>query len=200
MNSEYSKAKEKLLAAADSDCQQFFIKNSLVLETAYYELLNNKPVNARKLFLQISDMDIRAHWGAFISAMVTGKIDEYPSYFELRNFFEIDLNLFLQRYLGNYVENIVKYLDWLCTINPEVHKFTGRVFLKNGYTEYGLFYLNRAQDYFFQDPELHYLLAEYFVSVNDLDNANISLKNCLKILPEYFPAINLQKKLNINCK
>ncbi len=200
MNPEYSKAKEELLAAAESDCQQFFIKNNLLLENGYYELLNGRANDARKIFLKISDMDIRAHWGAFISSMVMGKVDGYPSYFELRNFYEIDLNLFLQKYLANYVENIIKYTDWLCTINPEIHKFTGRVFLKNGYTEYGLFYLNCAKEHFFQDPELHYLLAEYYASVNDYPKAKASVKNCLTILPGYFPAINLQRKLNIDCK
>ncbi len=60
--------------------------------------------------------------------------------------------------------------------------------------------MNKANEYFFQDPELHYLFAEYFLSVDDIDNVKTALEECLNILPGYFPALNLQKKLNINCK
>ncbi len=119
------KAKERLLASADMECQQFFVKNNHILENAYLELLNQKPEEAGKLFLRIKENDIRAHWGVFLAMLVQGKLDGYPSYFELRNFFEIDFNLFINHGLGDYVENILKYLDFLCAINPEVYKFTG---------------------------------------------------------------------------
>lgn len=71
---------------------------------------------------------------------------------------EIDLNFLMKYYKGEYVENIIKYSDWLCTINPEVHKYIGRVFLKCGYEQEGLYFLKQAEDYFYNDPELHYLL------------------------------------------
>lgn len=198
-NNLYNKAKEEMLTASGDDCQHFFVKNKLTLEEAYWELLHNSPQKAAKLFVKIVDKDIRAHWGSFISHLAQGKVQGYPSYFELRNFLEIDLNLFMMYYLGEYIENIVKYADWLYTINPEVHKFIGRVFLKNGYEEYGIFFLNRAKDYFFQDPELHYLLAEYYAGKNAVSLANQAILNCLQILPQYYPAIALQKKLKLNC-
>lgn len=194
----YKKAKEEMLTALNDDCQHFFATNNYILELAYYELLHKNPENARSLFENISDCDIRANWGIFISGLVQGKVNSYPSYFQLRNFLEIDFNLFLKYYLGEYIENITKYADWLYTINPEVHKFIGRVFLKNGYEDYALYFLNRAKDYFFNDPELHFLLAEFYLAKKNIAEARLAVQNCLSILPEYYPAKELQRKLKFN--
>jgi len=195
----YDKAKEEMLTASSDDCQYFFVENNCVLELGYWKLLHNFPHEAGNIFMQICENDIRAHWGVFISSLAAGQIKGYPSYFELRNFLEIDLNLFLVYYLGDYVENVVKYADWLFTINPEVHKFIGRVFLKNGFEDYGIFFLERAKESFFQDPELHYLLAEYYEEKNNILKVNEAVQNCLNILPGYFPALALQKKLKLDC-
>ncbi len=199
MTLNYIKAKEKMLTASSDDCQHFFEENNYILELAYWKLLHEKPDESKMLFNTLVDADIRAGWGSFISGLVQGDVNSYPTYFQIRNFLEIDLNLFLQYYLGEYVENVVKYADWFCTINPEVYKFIGRVFMKNDYDEYALLFLNRAKDCFFLDPELHYLLAEYYSGKGDLVQANQALHNCLSVLPQYYPALALQRKLKLNC-
>ncbi|MEE3349770.1 MAG: hypothetical protein VZR09_07000 [Candidatus Gastranaerophilaceae bacterium] len=197
--SEYLKAREELLTAGNPACQQFFADNGYVLEYAYAELIFGNPEQAKKIFLSIAGHDIRAHWGAFLSSMCMGKLEGYPSYMELRNFFEIDLQLLFTYYIGNYVENICNYSDWLFTINPEIYKYIGRVFLKNDYIDIGLNFLKRGKDKFFNDPELHYLLAEYYFRTNKHESAEEYINNCLMILPEYYPAISLRQKLNNNC-
>ena len=197
--SEYIKAREELLTAGSPACQQFFADNGYVLEDAYSELIFGSPERAKKVFLSIAEHDIRAHWGAFLSSMCMGKLEGYPSYMELRNFFEIDLQLLFTYYMGNYVENICNYSDWLFTINPEVYKYIGRVFLKNNYADIGISFLKRGKDKFFNDPELHYLLAEYYFNVNNYESAREYVNNCLTILPEYYPAVRLSQKLNNNC-
>lgn len=197
--SEYLKAREELLTAGNPACQQFFADNGCVLEYAYAELIFGNPEQAKKIFLSVAGHDIRAHWGAFLSSMCMGKLEGYPSYMELRNFFEIDLQLLFTYYMGNYVENICNYSDWLFTINPEIYKYIGRVFLKNDYIDIGLNFLKRGKDKFFNDPELHYLLAEYYFRTNKRESAEEYINNCLMILPEYYPAVSLRQKLNNNC-
>lgn len=200
MNAEYEKNLKKLLASDINGCRQFFTKNGYTLEAAYCNIFEENIPEAKRLFLSIEDKDIRAKWGVFLCGIIEGKIDGYPSYFALRNFFELDLNLLTIYFKGEYVENIVKYADWLCTINPEVHKFIGRVFLNNHLEEYGMAFLLRAKDYFYNDPELHYLLAEQYYKQNNITDCKKSIENCLNVLPEYFPAIQLQRKLKQNCE
>lgn len=192
----YLQAKEELLGAEENGCQQFFLENNCFLELGYFYLLHEDTEQASLCFEKISEFDPRAKWANFLSKLVTGKIDGYPTYFELRNFFEIDLDLLLKYYLGDYVENVVQYSDWLSNINLEVQKYIGRVFFKNGYNDYGYFYLQKARDTFYNDPELHYLFAEYFYSKKNIINAELSLQNCLEILPKYYPAIQMLKKIN----
>ena len=53
-----------------------------------------------------------------------------------------------------------------------------------------------AKDYFYQDPELHYILSEYFFNNNDYSEAKKYAQSCLDILPEYFPAKKMMRKIN----
>lgn len=195
MIAEYKKAKEKLLTSLDAGCQQFFIKKGYILENAYCELLSDRLEKAENLFLTLKENDIRAHWAYFMISMIKENIKEYPSYFELRNFLEIDLNIMLHYFKGDYVEKIIRYADFMFTINPEVHKYIGRVFYNNGYIEQGMFFLERAKNYFYHDPELHYLLAYIYYNKNDFQKCEKALNDCLYVLPKYFPAENLLKKI-----
>ena len=191
----YQKAKEELLTGKIDDCQQFFVKNGYMLELAYAKLLCEDVEGAKKLFSAIENNDIRAHWALFMISLIEGEAQEYPSYFELRNFLEIDLNILITYYKGDYVEKIIRYADYMYTINPEVHKFIGRVLYNNGLVEQGLFFLNRAKSYFYHDPELHYLLGYIYFSQGKLDEAQKALENGLRILPEYYPSENLLKNI-----
>ena len=192
---DYQKAKEELLTGKIDDCQQFFVKNGYVLELAYARLLCDDIEGAKNLFSSIENSDIRAHWSLFMISLIEGEAQEYPSYFELRNFLEIDLNILITYYKGDYVEKIIRYADYMYTINPEVHKFIGRVLYNNGLVEQGLFFLNRAKSYFYHDPELHYLLGYIYFNQGKLDEAQKVLENGLRILPEYYPTENLLKNI-----
>ena len=185
----YNTAKEKLLVSLDKESQQFFVKNGCILENAYYELLSDNIVKAKNLFEAAKNNDIRAHWGYFMISLIQQDISCHPSYFELRNFLEIDLNILIHYYKGEYVENIVRYADFMFTINPEVHKFIGRVFYNNNLQEQALFFLDRAKSYFYHDPELHYLLAYIYYNKNDIKEAEKYLNACLTILPGYYPCL-----------
>lgn len=200
MITDYKKAKEKLLTDLDCNCQQFFVKKGYILENAYYELLSDNLEKSKNLFNAIKNNDIRAHWASFMISMIEGNIKEYPSYFELRNFLEIDLNILIHYFKGDYVEKIVRYADFMFTINPEVHKYIGRVFYNNRYLEQGMFFLDRAKNYFYHDPELHYLLAYIYYNNNQIEKAQKSLEDCVRILPEYFPALDLLKKIKSGIK
>ena len=196
MSLTYIQAKERLLTASDEDCQQFFKDNGYILEAAYYELFHKNCNMAHKLFLSVADEDIRANWGAFLSAMCSDCVSGYPSYMEIRNFFEVDLQLLLNYYLGDYIEIICNYSNFLGNINSEVYKYMGRVFMKNNYTSLGLLYLKHGEDYFYRDPELHYLLAEYYYQIKDYNTSRDYINKCLRLLPEYYPAVKMYKLLN----
>ncbi len=196
---DLEKAKNKLLTfALDSECQSFFEKNNYRLELAYCKLLNDELKEAENLFSDLQDLETRARWGNMVTKILLEKQAPYPTYFDLRNFLEIDLNLLINYEKGEYVEEIIKYADMFSSVNPETYKYIGRVFLNNNLHSYGKFYLERAKTYFYHDPELHVMLGYVYEAEGKTERALNSIENCLRILPEYYPAKVLKRKLTKN--
>lgn len=192
---DYKNAKENLLTNLNKDCQQFFVKKGYILESAYCFLLNENLKEAKKNFSLIKESDIRANWALFMISLIEGDVREYPTYFQLRNFLEIDLNILIHYFKGEYIEKIIRYCDFMFTINPEVYKFIGRCLYNNNLEPQAMYFLERAKSYFWNDPELHYLIAYIYYNKKDFANAQKALKECLRILPQYFPAVDMMSKI-----
>lgn len=196
MITDYSKAKKDFLSAKFQGCKHFFQTHNYKLEQAYCEMILDNLQEAYELFKSLENIDLRANWGMVMLEFIKGCVSHYPTYFELRNFLEIDLNILITYCKGDYVEKIVRYADFMFTINPEVYKFIGRVFLNNDLKPQALFFLNRARDNFYQDPELHYIFAQIFKEENNIAQCRKALLTCLEILPGYAPAEILLKEIS----
>src|SRR5574344_2480150 len=151
MISEYENAKTELLTARNPSCGKFFEKNKDFLELGYFYFLNDNLKKAKECFDKILKTDIRAHWAKFLIELIENNISYYPSYFELRNFLEIDLDILIKHFKGEYVEKIVNYSDFMSSINSEVKKFIGRVFFINGMEKFAKIYFERAKNSFYND-------------------------------------------------
>lgn len=196
MFNDYQNAKNKLLTfALDDECQSFFEKNNFLLELAYCKVFSDELADALRIFENLKNNDPRARWGCVLTGILLEKLTPYPTYFELRNFLEIDLNLLINYEKGKYVEEIVHYADAFSSVNPETYKYFGRVFFNNEIYSYAKFFLERAKNHLYQDPELHVLLATLYEREGNCEKALRSVENCLRILPQYFPAKNLKRKL-----
>ncbi len=192
MIDEYERAKKDFLSGRLKGCRAFFEKNHYYVEAAYCCIVLDKLDQAQKLFEKEKDKNIRANWGLFFIQLLKGEIQSFPTYFEVRNFLEIDLNILILYCKENYVERIIRYADFMAYYNPECYKFIGRVFWANNLMSAAMFFLRRAKDKFYQDPELHYLLAYIYYHENkDMNKCRQALNTCLEILPEYAPAKKL---------
>lgn len=190
----YKEAKEKFLNG-DYSASEFFLQNDYVLEYAYCKLLSGDAQGAKTEFVKVAQTDTRADWGNKLIHFIEGYVPSPPTYFQIRDFLEIDLNLLLQAKLPEYVENVINGADIFYSVNPESYKFIARVMLNNDFPEVALYYLNKAKDKFYYDPEMHYMFAICYVKQGEISLAKDSLNNCLSILPEYFPAKKLLQKL-----
>ena len=196
MNPEsYQDAKKKFLLG-DFSLGNFFNKNGFILEYGYCSLLSGDVELADSVFAKIAEQDLRADWGGKLIQFINGYVSIVPSYFQIRNFLEIDLNLLLQAKQAQFVENIINGADLFYSINPESYKFIARVMLYNDFTNIALYYLKKAKDKFYYDPEMHLMLANCHIKTGKKELAQESIKNCLAILPEYSPAKKLQTKID----
>lgn len=189
-------AKNKFLQGDFVSAEKMFKQSGQVLEYAYCRLFAGDLKEAEFEFSKISDNDLRANWAKTLISFINLYVPKKPTYFQVRNFLEIDLHFLIQAAQAEYVENIINGADIFYSVNPESYKFIARVFAFNNFDEIALLFLKKAKDKLYYDPEMHYMLAVSYLKLNDLDLAKLSLQNCLEILPGYFPAAKLLDKIS----
>lgn len=186
----YQEAIDKFLSG-DFSGEDFFKQNDFALEYGYCRLLSGDAEGAKSSFLKTAKQDFRADWARKLIQFIQGYVSNVPSYFQIRNFLEIDLNLLIKAGQAQFVENIINGADLFYSINPESYKFIARAMYNNDFPEVALYYLHKAKDKFYYDPEMHFMLANCYVKQGDILRAKESARNCLNILPAYFPAKKL---------
>lgn len=196
MTMNYEEVKKDFLSGKIKGCKTYFENNNYYVEAGYCCIVLDELDKAKELFQKVQEVDTRAKWGLILLQMIKGDILTFPTYFQIRNFLELDLSILILYCKGEYVEKIIRYADFMAYYNPECYKFIGRVFWANNLMSAAMFFLRRAKDKFYQDPELHYLLAYIFYN-NDrnIDLAKKALGACLGILPEYAPAKKLYAQI-----
>lgn len=199
---KYVLNKEKLFNGNLKQAKTFFAKNGYTLEYAYCKLLEDDLKGAKQLFSKTKDIDNRALWGYKLSTILQKKFtteeinyDEMPTFFQLRNFLEVDLSLLMTYSKGTYVEILCAYADVFATINGESYKFFARAFHFNHYNEFAKFFAEKAKDFFYNDPELHYHIALMNYSGGNKEDAKKYCLSCLHLLSEYFPAKKMLNQL-----
>ncbi len=196
MTMNYEEVKKDFLSGKIKGCKTYFENNNYYVEAGYCCIVLDELDKAKELFQEVQEVDTRAKWGLILLQMIKGDILTFPTYFQIRNFLELDLSILILYCKGEYVEKIIRYADFMAYYNPECYKFIGRAFWANNLMSAAMFFLRRAKDKFYQDPELHYLLAYIFYN-NDrnIDLAKKALGACLGILPEYAPAKKLYAQI-----
>lgn len=192
----YIEAKEKFLSGDYQSTQDFFKENGFIVEYGYCKLFSGDCNDAKMIFSKASDFDFRANWAKKLIQFIEGRVYSMPSYFQIRNFLEIDLNLLIKAQKPDFVENIINGADLFYSINQESYKFIARVMLFNEFQTIALHYLNKAKEKFYYDPEMHLMMAHCHRQSGNIDLAKTSVHNCLSILPNYTPAKKLLEILS----
>ncbi len=174
----------------DCSCVKFLPGS---IEHAYLAVLNDDLETAENIFKKLDSP--RAKWGRVLVCILRGFLKELPTYFEIRNFLEIDLDLFLKNEKLEYVEQILGSLEILSAINQEVYKYAARVIYINKLYSASLKYLEKSKKIYYNDAELHFLLARYYLRVNDCEEALFYINECMRLIPDYYPAIVLKEKI-----
>lgn len=164
------------------------------IEHAYLAILNDELDVAVLIFSKIDSP--RALWGKILVDILKGYLTEFPTYFQIRNFFEIDLDMLLKNEKILYVEQVLGSLDILSTINQEIFKYTARVMYVNRLYSAALKYMNKSKKIYYNDAELHFMLAKYYLHVNDYEQALFYTEECLKLIPDYYPAHLMKQQID----
>ena len=188
----YEIAKKNLESGNAKDFT-FFALNGYLLEYGYSLILMGQLEKAKEVLSQVDSL--RSKWAISFIPFMAGHVEKMPSYFQIRNFFEIDVNLLLKSNQIDFVSYILGGADILYSINSEVYKYIARVMMNNRYWDISKTYLDKGQELTENDPELFFMLCQYYISLSEFAKALYSIENCLRILPEYYPAIKIKEAL-----
>lgn len=173
----------------------FFKDNDYLLEYAYSLFMLGKFDEAKKIFGDIDSR--RADWAKKIISIVQNQFVGYPTYFQIRSFLEIDIDMLIKNRQIDFVQQILNYANFFNQINNESYKFFGRVLLKNGYPDGCKFFLDKSKDVCYNDSELQFLYVEYYLFINDIENTKKAIEKCLAVNSEYYPAKRIKVKLGV---
>ena len=107
-------------------------------------VLNDDLDTAYSVFSHIDSP--RGIWGCSFVSVLKGYMSKFPTYFGIRNFFEIDLDFLLKNNKIDYVEQCLGALELFSTINQETYKFAARVMLENKLFTSALKYLDKSKE------------------------------------------------------
>ncbi len=176
----------------DCECSELEIFPNTV-EHAYLAILNDELESAKRVFEFIDSP--RASWGMALISILEGFVQKFPTYFQIRNFLEIDMDFLLRNNKITYVELLLGSLEFLSNINQETYKFAARVMLVNKLYSAALKYMEKSKRLFYNDPELHFMYAKYYFDFKNYEEAYFYINECLKMLSDYYPAVVMKQKI-----
>lgn len=192
MTSEEFKTAIKLFDQQEYDkAEKIFEKLDLKYEAGYCEFVKGN-LDKAKFIWEKSQIDSPAiNWGYSIINIINKTIPFKLSYFQIRNFLERDLELLIINKHWDYVDNIISAEKIFYKFNSESYKYLGRVLLHACYFDLAYAFLLKAREICYTDPEVHVLIAEYFLFNLDKEKGIEVLEEAIKINPDYFPAKSL---------
>ena len=173
-----------------SESAKVYKKLNNIYKVGYCYLHEGNVDKADLLWSVLEDESSALFWGKVLVGILMSKKGRIPTYFQIRNFAEIDLSLFLKNKKFEFVHKIIATIPMLEKINPEIHKFVGSALLNSGYTINALNFLEKWRQIEYNDPEVHILLAKCYSNLNLPQKAKQAVNDCLNRVPDYFPAIN----------
>ncbi len=186
-------ALESLLSGDYLSALEKLNKEDYPLEYAYAAFLAGNFELAKSILATVDS--IRANWLKELILLMTAKKMEAVTYFQIRNFLELDIDLFIKAQKINYLEKLLGYSEVLSEVNKESYKLIGRILFNNHLRSLAKFYLDKYKDEIYYDPELHFIYSKFYLEEENFKLALSSINQCLLVLPEYFPAKKLKQEI-----
>ncbi len=192
----YEKAKELLCLKDYDEAFKIFDILNCKYECGFIKLAKGQIKEAEKLWKQCKDQSPAVNWGLSLVSLLNLTVPKGLTFFQIRNFLERDLKLLIDNKHLQLAENLISASDILAEYNPESYKFIGRVLLQSGYVGQSFEFLEKSREICYSDPEIYFLLADYYVKSNDISSAIKTLKKSIKMNPAYFPSKNMLEHLS----
>lgn len=186
-------AKELFYKGDYKEALQLFKNENHNYEAGLCALLLGDEKLAKDFWTKDKNPDIATKWGLIVLNIINLRIKERPTFFQVRAFLEVYINLFIVNKQYTWAENLISACDILVRSNPETYKFIARVLFANGYLNLVHKFLSESKKLFYNDPEAHLIEAQTYYLEQDYKNAYKSIEETLSSAGDYYPALQFKK-------
>ncbi len=180
-----------------NEAYHWFQKSNYIFGCGYCKFMEEKTDDAKILLKLIKNSSSAVNWLlCLINILENNNTNENPTYFQIRNFYEQDLNMLFLYKRKEYIKKIIKKIPYFEHFNKEIYKYTARVLLINNYLEPAEKFLKKSLDIFYNDAETHFMLGELYYRKKEFQKAKIQYIQSNKANGNYIPAINRLSKFN----
>ncbi len=165
-----------------------FNKAENILGCAYCKFLTGEIEESKVLLTLIKNQYSFANWLLALIDILLNKNDYYPTYFQIRNFYEQDLGMLFLYKQYKMIEKILNKNTYLENFNKEVYKYSARVLNNNNYPAQAEKFIKKSLDIWYKDPESHFILGEIYLKGNETEKAKNAFKKALETEKNYYPA------------
>ena len=173
----------------------FFYKAKNIPGCGYCKFLEGEIEKAKDILSSINDSSSFVNWILFLINLYNDVKDIYPTYFQIRNFYEQDLEMLFKARQYEIIKKILNKNYYLERFNKEIYKYSARVLKNNNFEKEAEELLKKSLNICYKDPETHYILGEIYLIQNKKDMAIKSFKKSEEVNNGYYPAYNRLKDL-----
>lgn len=190
-------AKSALYTGNIHESYIFFNKAQNIYGCAYCKFMMGCITESKVLLNLVKDSSPAVRWLLFLIEILEDDISEVPTYFQIRNFYEQDLDILFLYNQRKIINTIVEKNSYIECFNREIYKYTARVLFNNNYIDLAEKFLKKSLNVCYNDPETHFLLGELYLIKKDFIKAKQEFSLSNSVTGEYFPAKNKLKDLSI---
>ena len=195
MDEQLKNAKRLFYEKNYEEAKELFVKLNEPYEAGLSSLLLDDLKGARELFSIKKDECTASSFGLIVLDILEGKSPKQPSFFQIRSFFEIFVNLLVENKLYKYAQKIIDNYMFFTTVNPETPKFAARVLNANNFNRAVPFFVKKAKEICYYDAEIYYIEASIYMIEKKYEEALNSINECLAFAPEYYPVKRLAMEI-----
>lgn len=174
--------------------QEYFNKTNNITGCAYCEFIQGRVKEAKAFLLVEKEPTSVSKWLFYLCSILQNDFSFVPTYFQIRNFYEQDLEILFEYGQKDIINKILHLSSVFEKYNGEIHKFNGRVLKNNGYYDFAEECLLKSIDICYKDPETHYLLGELYEIRGNFQRAKEEYQKAVDVNNGYYPAY---KKLTL---
>ncbi len=159
-----------------------------IVGCGYCKFLTGELQESKVLLSLVKSKYSYANWLLALIGIITDKNDYYPTYFQIRNFYEQDLEMLFLYKQHQMIEKILNKNIYLENFNKEIYKYSARVLNNNNYPFQAEKFIKKSLDIWYKDPESHFILGEIYLKEKEKEKAKTALRKALEVEKEYYPA------------